>query len=118
MEHVKLIITDYDDNESDPCFIFEITSGSICVTATYEEPTQVSKNNWNNFIICLELGTSSKLSFCDSNGEVFIKTTDGITTFIVAKYGAGGDGKICITVPNELAFTAMREAVDYINKHF
>ena len=55
------------------------------------------------FVACVHAGREDTLIYCDSNGGVSMTTGAEKVSFEVAKYGAGGDGSLTISVSDKVA---------------
>ncbi len=93
---------DEEDYSIDIEFTFSIVEYNFKTIIAICEANLCPRHDW----ISLYNGEKRILEFCNSNGNVFIKSYKNkehisMLKFEVAKYGAGGDGCITINVPLE-----------------
>ena len=93
---------------ADGSFIFTIRAGDLMVEVSFEDVSGSAPESWER----LAAG-SAALDFCPSNGTVGLGVKDDTAHFEVAKYGAGGDGCITVSVPLAAARPALLAAADH-----
>ena len=99
-----------DNDEDTLTFYFGITTRELNVKIMIYEPRFFDSTVWRRFLNNLVSEKKDILDFSHSNGNVFISSNEGLTTFKVVKYGSSGDGGIEVTVPNKICIHAFTQA--------
>lgn len=99
---------DEDDGEDNSTVVFVLNAGGGfgCTVSLFDLDTKYRAQAWSKIY---QEDPTTRIPMCTSNGEVSIDVTKDTIAFCVAKNGAGGDGRIKLTVPTSTGLPVLRE---------
>ena len=104
MSTIKITILFHDDIDFND-FVglqFNLVSGSLKSKVYITDTRDHVKSYWSSFINAMSENKKSSIVYDDCNGQFFMATENGITTFHISRSGGVACGEMEISIPNEI----------------